>query len=162
AELRDGIDELVYVQWIADRQWREGRRAANALGVKVLGDLPFMVAEDSADVWSFQRLFRFDATVGVPPDAYSAEGQDWGLPVPRWDEMRQHGDPWLHLRAERAAELYDAFRVDHVVGLYRTYVIHTDKSARYFIPADDPRHREQGERILGLLGEKAEVLAEDL
>ena len=94
----------------------------------MFGDLPFMVAEDSADVWSFQHLFRFDATVGVPPDAYSAEGQDWGLPVPRWNEMREQGDPWLHLRARRAAELYDAFRVDHVVGLYRTYARPIDKS----------------------------------
>ncbi len=161
-ELRDAIDELIYLQWIADEQWRRGRREANQLGVKVLGDLPFMVAEDSADVWGLQRFFRFDATVGVPPDAYSAEGQDWGLPVPRWDEMRAQGDPWLHQRAERAAELYDAFRVDHVVGLYRTYVRPIDKSPPFFVPADEPRQREQGERILSLLGEKAEVLAEDL
>ena len=160
--LRDAIEELIYVQWIADAQWRKGRAEANALGVKVLGDLPFMVAEDSADVWEFQHLFRFDATVGVPPDAYSAEGQDWGLPVPRWNEMRAAGDPWLHLRAFRAAELYDAFRVDHVVGLYRTYARPIDKSPPFFIPAAEPEQREQGERILQLLGEKGEVLAEDL
>jgi 4-alpha-glucanotransferase len=162
AELREAIDELAFVQWIADEQWRRGRREANQQGVHVLGDLPFMVAEDSADVWSLQRFFRFDATVGVPPDAYSADGQDWGLPVPRWDEMRAQGDPWLHQRAERAAELYDAFRVDHVVGLYRTYARPIDKSPPFFVPADEPRQREQGERILSILGEKGEVLAEDL
>jgi 4-alpha-glucanotransferase len=161
-ELRDAIDELCFTQWIADAQWHEGRRAANGLGVKVLGDLPFMVAEDSADVWSFQRFFRFDATVGVPPDAYSKEGQDWGLPVPRWDEMRAQGDPWLHLRAQRAAELYDAFRVDHVVGLYRTYGRPLDKGAPFFVPPVPAQQKEQGERILSLLGEKAVVLAEDL
>lgn len=162
AELRDAVDELVFVQSVADAQWRAGRSAANALGVKVLGDLPFMVAEDSADVWGLQRFFRFDSTVGVPPDAYSAEGQDWGLPVPRWDEMRDQGDPWLHLRADRAAALYDAFRVDHVVGLYRTYARPIDGSAPFFAPGEELRQREQGERILALLGGKAEVLAEDL
>src|SRR5207245_488980 len=162
ARLRETIDELCYVQWVADSQWRAGRAVANGKGVKILGDLPFMVAEDSADVWSFQRFFRFDATVGVPPDAYAAEGQDWGLPVPRWEEMRSAGDPWLHHRADRAAELYDAFRVDHVVGLYRTYARPVDKGPPFFIPADEPRQREQGERILALLGGKAEVLAEDL
>jgi 4-alpha-glucanotransferase len=162
AQLRDAIDELCFAQWIADAQWHEGRRAANSLGVKVLGDLPFMVAEDSADVWSFQRFFRFDATVGVPPDAYSKEGQDWGLPVPRWDEMRAQGDPWLHLRASRAAELYDAFRVDHVVGLYRTYGRPLDKSAPFFVPPEPAQQKQQGERILALLGQKAVVLAEDL
>jgi len=68
----------------------------------------------------------------------------------------------LHQRAERAAELYDAFRVDHVVGLYRTYARPIDKRTPFFIPADESRQREQGERVLALLGEKAEVLAEDL
>jgi len=161
-ELGHRVDELCYVQWICDQQWRAGRAAANALGVKVLGDLPFMVAEDSADVWGLQHLFQFDATVGVPPDAYSADGQDWGLPVPRWEEMRARGDPWLRQRSRRAAEQFDAFRVDHVVGLYRTYARPLDKSAPYFVPAQEEAQREQGERILSLLGERAYVLAEDL
>jgi 4-alpha-glucanotransferase len=162
AELREVLDGLAYAQWIADEQWRAGRAEANAQGVKMVGDLPFMVAEDSADVWGLQRFFRFDATVGVPPDAYSAEGQDWGLPVPRWDEMRIAGDPWLNPRAERAAELYDGIRVDHVVGLYRTYVRPIDKGKPYFVPAVEHEQRAQGERILALLGHKADVLAEDL
>ncbi|GAC1345668.1 MAG: 4-alpha-glucanotransferase [Myxococcales bacterium] len=162
AAARAVIDELSYVQWIAYEQWRKGRAAANAAGVKVVGDLPFMVAGDSADVWGLQRFFRFDATVGVPPDAYSADGQDWGLPVPRWDAMREAGDPWLRPRAQTAAELHDAYRVDHVVGLYRTYARPVDRSKSYFVPEDEVRQREQGERILRLLGEGAEVLAEDL
>ena len=160
--LRDQVDGLAYVQWIADEQWRRGRKEANALGVKIVGDLPFMVADDSADVWGLQHFFRFDATVGVPPDAYSADGQDWGLPVPRWEEMQKAGDPWLRMRAARAAELYDAFRVDHVVGLYRTYARPVDKSAAFFAPSVEPLQRAQGERILSLLGEGAVVLAEDL
>jgi 4-alpha-glucanotransferase len=114
-------------------------------------------------VWGLQKFFRFDATVGVPPDAYSADGQDWGLPVPRWDEMRDAGDPWLHARAERTSELFDGVRVDHVVGLYRTYVRPLDKSQKpYFVPGNEPQQIAQGERILSLIGEKADVLAEDL
>src|SRR5207237_690677 len=120
-----------------EREMRGGSSRARAFAAfreEHRGDLPFMVAEDSADVWGLQHLFRFDATVGVPPDAYSADGQDWGLPVPRWEAMRESGDPWLHARAMRAAELYDAFRVDHVVGIYRTYARPLDKSPPYFIP----------------------------
>ena len=63
-----------------------GRTRARRLAtVALFGDFPFMVATDSADVWARQHLFRFDRTVGVPPDAFSATGQDWGLPVYRWD-----------------------------------------------------------------------------
>ena len=157
------LGQLAYIQWIAWEQWSAGRRAANAAGVKVVGDLPFMVAGDSADVWAMQRFFRFDATVGVPPDAYSADGQDWGLPVPRWEAMREAGDPWLRPRADTAAELYDAYRVDHVVGLYRTYVRPLDNAQpHFFVPVEESEQRAQGERILRLFRERAEVLAEDL
>src|SRR5439155_8860671 len=42
---------------------------------------------DSADVWSRQQDFRMDASVGVPPDAFSETGQDWGFPAYRWIEV---------------------------------------------------------------------------
>ena len=154
SELALAIEEICWVQWLADGQWRKARAECNALGMKLVGDLPFMCADDSADVWGLQNFFRFDATVGAPPDAYSADGQDWGLPIPRWDEMRDAGDPWLTPRSNRAAELYDAFRVDHVVGLYRTYArpiaFNGVRGAPLFHAR--PRSQEQrvqGERILG-------------
>ena len=61
------------------------RRAQRAHGVALFGDLPFMVDGDSADVWARQDQFRLDVSVGAPPDAFSATGQDWGMPVYRWD-----------------------------------------------------------------------------
>ena len=67
----------------------------------LFGDFPFMVDADSADVWARQHLFRLDATVGAPPDAFSATGQDWGMPVYRWDVMDARGLP-LAARARAA------------------------------------------------------------
>ena len=66
-----------YLQWIAEEQWQAARSAAS---VRVFGDLSFMVSGDSPDVWARKQEFMLDATVGVPPDAFSATGQDWGLP----------------------------------------------------------------------------------
>ena len=80
-ELADEILFRQYVQWIADDQWRSAHQRAE--GVSLFGDLPFMVSADSVDVWTRQDEFRMDASVGVPPDAFSATGQDWGLPVYR-------------------------------------------------------------------------------
>src|SRR5688572_30120329 len=67
-----------YLQWIAGDQWGTARDRAGS--VALFGDLPFMVSGDSADVWARQDEFRLDASVGVPPDAFSETGQDWGLP----------------------------------------------------------------------------------
>ena len=99
-----------------------GRRARERAGdVALFGDLPFMVSGDSADVWARQDEFRLDASVGVPPDAFSETGQDWGLPVYRWDVLAERDFDWLRHRARRNADLFDGYRVDHLVGFYRTY-----------------------------------------
>jgi len=151
-----------WLQWQAEEQWHAARAAANAAGVELAGDLPFMVATDSADVWARRGDFRLDARVGVPPDAFSATGQDWGLPVYRWDVMEREGYPWLAERGRRMADLYGLYRVDHVVGLYRTYFFPNDGSPPAFVPAGEPAQTANGERVLGIFAKGARVIAEDL
>ena len=161
-DLRDRILYYQYVQWVADSQWSKAREAARASGVSIMGDLPFMVARDSADVWRRQGEFRMDAEVGVPPDAFSEDGQKWGLPVYDWSVMRDNGYEWVRRRAARARELYDAYRVDHVVGLYRTYVFPDDGSPARFDPAEPAEQLAHGERVMTALGGAGRVVAEDL
>ena len=152
-----------YLQWQAQRQLAAARAEARRHGVLLAGDLPFMVAEDSADAWARQEELRFDAKVGAPPDAYSEDGQDWGLPVYRWDLIARAGYPWLRRRGVRTAEAFDLFRVDHAVGFYRTYVRPKDKSPASFSPATEKEELEQGEAIMRALASGgAGLLAEDL
>jgi len=151
-----------WMQWVAEEQWHAARRAANGGGVHLGGDLPFMVAGDSADVWARGEDFRTDARVGVPPDAFSPTGQDWGFPVYRWPEMKAAGYPWIRERARRMADLYDLYRVDHVVGLYRTYFWPNDGTEPRFVPAEEPEQIENGEAVLRICTEGAQVVAEDL
>jgi 4-alpha-glucanotransferase len=151
-----------WLQWQLEEQWHAARRAANEAGVELAGDLPFMVATDSADVWARRGDFRLDARVGVPPDAFSATGQDWGLPVYRWDLMEREDYPWLRERARRMADLYGLYRVDHVVGLYRTYFFPNDGSPPAFVPEGEEAQTQNGERVLGLFSAGARVTAEDL
>ena len=149
-----------YLQWIADEQWQRARRECG--GVGIFGDFPFMVSGHSADVWARQDEFRIDASVGVPPDAFSETGQDWGLPVYRWDVIAQRNYEWLRQRARRCTELYDGYRVDHLVGFYRTFVREPD-GRTYFTPADEHTQTQQGERVLGIFQEfGARIIAEDL
>ncbi|MGC4116084.1 MAG: 4-alpha-glucanotransferase [Myxococcales bacterium] len=152
-----------YLQWLARRQLEAARAAARREGVLFAGDLPFMVAEDSADAWARQDEFRFDATVGAPPDDYSKEGQDWGLPAYRWDVMERGGYNWLRRRGEASAAAFDLVRVDHAVGFYRTYTRPRDGSPPFFSPEVEPKQVRQGEALFRLLGAGGSfVLAEDL
>ncbi len=160
-EVADDILYRQYLQWVANDQWAAARKAAG--GVALFGDLPFMVSGDSADVWARQDEFRLDASVGVPPDAFSETGQDWSLPVYRWEVLADRNFDWLRERARRNAELFDGFRVDHLVGFYRTYFRPRDGSGARFTPPDQASQIELGERVLQVFREPgAEIIAEDL
>jgi 4-alpha-glucanotransferase len=151
-----------YWQWIAEGQWQAARHAAAARGVSIIGDLTFVVDTHSADVWARPGEFLLDVSAGAPPDAFSAEGQDWGLPTYRWDAVAQTNYAWLRQRGRRMAALYDGFRVDHLIGFYRTYGKPPD-GPPFFSPGDEPSQIAQGERVLRVfLGSGAEVVAEDL
>lgn len=160
-ELADDMLYRQYVQWVAGDQWGSVREAAGE--VALFGDLQFMVSGDSADVWARQDEFRLDASVGVPPDAFSEKGQDWGMPVYRWDVHSERGFDWLRDRARRNADLFDGYRIDHLVGFYRTYFRPHDGSEPQFTPAEEEVQTRLGERVLEVLREPgAEIVAEDL
>jgi 4-alpha-glucanotransferase len=160
---RELAREILYyswVQWVADAQWQRARQECGNVGI--FGDFPFVVSGDSADVWSRQHEFRVKASVGVPPDAFSATGQDWGLPAYRWDVMERDGYEWLRQRARRCTELYDGFRLDHLVGFYRTFVREPDGRTA-FVPPDEDVQLAQGERLLELFyASGATIVVEDL
>ena len=130
-EARSVVDAEIEISLVPpmDRRRAMGRGEADGRGrSRVFGDLPFMISANSPDVWARQDEFRFDATIGVPPDAFSESGQDWGLPPWRADVMARARFTWMRARARRYGALYDGFRIDHLVGLYRMYVRPIDKS----------------------------------
>jgi len=151
-----------YLQWLIDGQWQSARRAAADAGIRIYGDVPFVVDTGSADVWARSEEFFLDLSAGVPPDAFSATGQDWGLPVYRWDVIAAGGFQWLRARARRAAALFDGIRLDHLVGFFRTYARDTDGNA-WFTPSDEHTQHWQGAQVLAVMRETGlHVLAEDL
>ena len=159
-ELADDIMFRRYLQWVAGDQWGLARDRAGT--VSLFGDLPFMVSGDSADVWARQDEFRVDLSVGVPPDAFSDTGQDWGLPVYRWDVFAERDFAWLRQRARRNADLYEGYRIDHLVGFYRTY-FRNGRGETGFTPPDETSQLALGERVLNVFMDSgAEIIAEDL
>ncbi|MEA5475734.1 4-alpha-glucanotransferase [Synechococcus sp. CCY9201] len=111
------------LQWHLQRQWDGLQRHAHRRGVQLIGDLPFYVAHDSADVWRHRSLFslQFDGSLaqqsGVPPDYFSATGQLWGTPVYRWSAHWLGGFRWWLRRLGRQLQLFDRLRLDHFRAL---------------------------------------------
>jgi len=138
-----------YLQWLADLQWHQAKKKARELGVWMFGDLPFMVNQESADVWGHQDIFDISREIGAPPDQFSTEGQRWGLPAYRWQKLEESGFAWWKTRVGRAVEIYDLFRLDHLVGFFRTWVIPHEKGSKpHFDTLGDVNQQQRGERFL--------------
>lgn len=118
-----------FEQYIAFTQWMDVKAYANRKGISIFGDMPIYVSHDSADFYANPQLFLTDAdgrltqVAGVPPDYFSADGQLWGNPLYRWDEMRKDGYAWWLGRIEHSFKLFDRVRIDHFRGFHRFWAV---------------------------------------
>ena len=140
---------------VAGRHAVAGARAQRTHGVELFGDLPFMVDGDSADVWARQQQFRLDVSVGAPPDAFSATGQDWGMPLYRLGRRWRRRLP-LAARA-RAPQRRSVRRLPRRSPrrlLPHLRPAEATAASRFFTPADEPAQLALGERVLGSVRER--------
>lgn len=120
--LAEEISFQGFVQFQFFAQWRRVRDVARALGIEIVGDLPIYTALDSADVWANRDLFELDsagyplAVSGVPPDAFSEDGQLWGTPLYAWERHVQSDFRWWKDRVAANLRLCDRLRLDHFRG----------------------------------------------
>ena len=187
-----------YVQWIAHQQWRALKKYAEERGVALMGDIPFGVSYCSADVFARPDEFVLDWFGGAPPEPYFKNdaftqkwGQNWGIPLYRWDKMRANNLQWWRERIRAVRRIFHLCRIDHVQGFYRIYAFpwrprmnkqflpldqhqmleKTGGRAPHFVPRDDgtPENREankhEGEEYLRVVLQEAgaaRVVGEDL
>jgi 4-alpha-glucanotransferase len=106
-----------------EREWSALKTYANERGVGLVGDLPIYVAENGADHLAHPELFVDDVVAGVPPDAFTDDGQRWGNPIYDWSAMRATGFRWWIERFRRTFELHDLVRVDHFRGFVAYWAV---------------------------------------
>lgn len=109
-----------------EKEWSRLRRHAAENGIRILGDIPFYVARDGADVRDHPSLFEESQSAGVPPDDWSATGQLWSSPVYDWHAMRLDGYRWWIERFRRMYELVDSVRIDHFRGFVAYWSVPRD------------------------------------
>ncbi|MCC6313600.1 MAG: 4-alpha-glucanotransferase [Thermomicrobiales bacterium] len=121
-----------FVQFQFWSQWRAVRSYANEREIRIVGDLPIFVAQDSADVWAHRDLFRLRPdgraafVAGVPPDAFTEHGQLWGNPQYDWPANAADGYAWWIARVRAVLVMVDLVRIDHFRGFAASWVIPAD------------------------------------
>ncbi len=117
-----------FVQWVAFSQWKALRQHARSRHVRLMGDIPIGVSYYSVDVFFQREQFDLEWCGGAPPETIFKDdpfvqkwGQNWGIPLYRWHDMEKAGFPWWKRRIRKLTEVFDIFRIDHVLGFYRIY-----------------------------------------
>ena len=166
-ELSHTVQFHVYMQYLFFQQWGQLKTYANQRGIEIVGDMPIFVAYDSADVWANRELFELTedgaptVVAGVPPDYFSANGQLWGNPLYRWQEMERGGFDWWISRIRASFTLVDVLRVDHFRGFAAYWEVPADEATAIngrWVEAPGERLFEQIRTKLGNLP----IIAEDL
>ncbi|WP_078535344.1 4-alpha-glucanotransferase, partial [Streptomyces pristinaespiralis] len=127
AEARAGLAERVdfhrRLVWLTDEQLAAAGRAAREAGmaVGIVHDLAVGVHPGGADAWAQQDSFAAGMSVGAPPDAFNAHGQDWGLPPWRPDALAASGYAPYRGLLRGILRNAGALRIDHVMGLFRLW-----------------------------------------
>jgi 4-alpha-glucanotransferase len=119
---------FAFVQWLGFRQWRAVRAHADLRHVKLMGDVPIGINWHSSDVFFQSDAFHLNWCAGSPPEGGGQEnsffqqwGQNWGVPLYRWDSMKTNGFSWWQARITRLTAIFQIFRLDHILGFYRIY-----------------------------------------
>lgn len=165
-EFSNQVSYHIFVQYLCFQQLKEVKTKCNKLGIFLKGDIPILINRESADVWINRSLFKMEYSAGAPPDMYAAEGQNWGYPIYDWDAIAADDYRWWRERLKVASNLYDLYRLDHVVGFFRIWAIPPGLTGREgkFVPEDSAQWISQGETIMRMMLETSQMLpiAEDL
>ncbi len=144
---KEEIEFWQFTQYLFLKQWNALHAYAKGKGICIMGDMPIYVSEDSVETWRYQKeLFMVDeegklsVRAGVPPDAFSEEGQFWGNPVYDWEKHKASGYAWWQERIQYAFTLFDMVRIDHFRAFDRFFAIPADaESAKDGAWMDGPK-----------------------
>ena len=120
--LSEEIEREKFRQYLFFSQWGNFKRYCKTREIFLIGDIPFYVAHDSADLWVYPSLFNLYgngkpiSVGGVPPDYFSATGQLWGNPTYNWLKHKETGFEWWLNRIRHNLTLCDLLRLDHFRG----------------------------------------------
>ena len=160
---KEDVDFYCFLQYEFFRQWKKLKDYVNKVGIEIIGDMPFYVALDSADVYYNRELFQLNISgeaiveSGVPPDYFTKDGQAWGNPIYNWDVMKKDNYQWWSKRINHSLKMFDKVRIDHFRGFSEYWAIPKGKK-----PVDGKWRKGPGMDFFEKIEMPDGIIAEDL
>ena len=129
----------LFAQLLARRSITEVVDGLAGSGVGLLLDLPVGVHPRGYDVWDKPELFVRGMSVGAPPDPFFEQGQSWGFPPSHPEASSAEGHAVFSRCLAHHMAPAAALRIDHVMGLHRTFWIPDGFEARDGVYVRGPR-----------------------
>ena len=120
-ELATRVAFHAWLQVQVKEQISAARAKAQEVGLSVVADLAVGCDPEGADGWALQDVLAMGVHVGAPPDAFSQQGQDWGLPPWRPNRLDATGYAAYRDLLRALLDQADGLRMDHVAGLWRLW-----------------------------------------
>jgi 4-alpha-glucanotransferase len=160
----EAVDLHQFIQFELDLQMAAAARSAKTaqMAVGLYQDLAIGAALGGAEPWVFPNLFVAGVSVGAPPDYYAPQGQDWGLPPMRPDQLALDGYAFWRTLLRNTLAHSGALRVDHILGAFRMFWIPRGQKASLGAYVRYPHNDLLGILALESHRHRALVIGEDL
>ncbi len=119
-------DETLFHTWLqykAECQLAEAAEAARSggMGIGLYLDLAVGTHPAGAETWEDPTRYARGVSLGAPPDAFSPEGQTWGLAPMVPHVMEADGFAALAQTLARQMQFGGLLRIDHILGFERAF-----------------------------------------
>lgn len=118
-------DIIYFVQYHLHVQLKEAAEYAQSKGIILKGDLPIGIYRNSVETKTHPEFFHLSKQMGTPPSNEYPNGQNWGFPSYDWSSWKDKKGiiDWFHRRLEHLSQYFDALRIDHIIGYFRSWEI---------------------------------------
>ena len=154
----------LYLQYRAEAGFAAAGRAARQAGMRIglIADLAVGADPGGSDAWMHQSEMLRGLTIGAPPDAFSPDGQSWGLTTFSPFGLQSDGFfGWIEMLRAALAHA-GGVRIDHAMGLERLWVVPEGASAKEGVYLGYPCEDLMRLLCLESFRYRAVILAEDL
>ena len=151
-----------FIQWLLDRQLNSVSEEARQMSIGIYNDLAVGSVRDGYDEWAYQGILATTANAGAPPDDFNPKGQNWGFPPLNPFALREAAyEPFIQCLRKNMQHV-GALRIDHALGLFRTFWIPFDLK-----PSEGVYVAYPWQDLLGIIALESElnktiIIAEDL